>query len=114
VIRYVCNKILLIISGMGFFNNAVLDRSFAIDIVEICIFSRDELKREVMYHFCWREYPEYRNNQVLLYVTIKKVNELLAYTYSKLYGIPSMSLGFFSIYGLVGRLDMVYLGFANK
>jgi len=49
-----------------------------------------------------------------LYAATKKADELLAYTYSRLYGIPATGLRFFTVYGPLGRPDMAYFGFTNK
>lgn len=49
-----------------------------------------------------------------LYAATKKSNELLAYSYSKLYDIPSTGLRFFTVYGPAGRTDMAYFSFAEK
>lgn len=38
----------------------------------------------------------------------------MAHSYSKLYGIPSTGLRFFTVYGPAGRPDMAYFGFTNK
>ncbi|MCD7900056.1 MAG: NAD-dependent epimerase/dehydratase family protein [Bacteroides sp.] len=43
---------------------------------------------------------------VSLYAATKKANELLAYTYSGLYGIHAIGLRFFTVYGPWGRPDM--------
>lgn len=43
---------------------------------------------------------------VSLYAATKKSNELMAYAYSKLYGIPATGLRFFTVYGPWGRPDM--------
>lgn len=51
---------------------------------------------------------------VSLYAATKKSNELLAYSYSKLYNIPSTGLRFFTVYGPAGRPDMAYFKFTNK
>lgn len=51
---------------------------------------------------------------VSLYAATKKSDELLAYCYSKLYGIPSTGLRFFTVYGPAGRPDMAYFGFTDK
>lgn len=51
---------------------------------------------------------------VSLYAATKKSNELLAYSYSKLYDIPSTGLRFFTVYGPGGRPDMAYFNFTNK
>ena len=53
-------------------------------------------------------------NPVSLYAATKKSNELFAHCYSKLYGIPTTGLRFFTVYGPAGRPDMAYFGFTNK
>lgn len=54
------------------------------------------------------------DNPVSLYAATKKSNELMAHAYSKLYGIPSTGLRFFTVYGPAGRPDMAYFGFTDK
>ena len=54
------------------------------------------------------------DNPVSLYAATKKSNELFAHAYSKLYGIPSTGLRFFTVYGPAGRPDMAYFKFTNK
>ena len=51
---------------------------------------------------------------VSLYAATKRTDELLAYSYSKLYNIPSTGLRFFTVYGPAGRPDMAYFNFTNK
>lgn len=51
---------------------------------------------------------------ISLYAATKKSNELMAYTYSHLYHIPTTGLRFFTVYGPFGRPDMAYFGFTNK
>ena len=51
---------------------------------------------------------------ISLYAATKKSNELMAYTYSHLYGIPTTGLRFFTVYGPFGRPDMAYFSFTNK
>ena len=51
---------------------------------------------------------------ISLYAATKKSNELMAYTYSHLYDIPTTGLRFFTVYGPLGRPDMAYFGFTNK
>lgn len=51
---------------------------------------------------------------VSLYAATKKSNELMAYSYSKLYKIPVTGLRFFTVYGPMGRPDMAYFKFAKK
>lgn len=54
------------------------------------------------------------DNPVSLYAATKKSNELFAHAYSKLYGIPSTGLRFFTVYGPAGRPDMAYFQFTQK
>lgn len=54
------------------------------------------------------------DHPISLYAATKKSDELMAFTYSHLYGIPSTGLRFFTVYGPFGRPDMAYFGFANK
>ena len=54
------------------------------------------------------------SNQVSIYAAIKRYNELLAKTYYNLYGIKSVGLRFFTVYGSWGRPDMSYFKFMNK
>lgn len=51
---------------------------------------------------------------ISLYAATKKADELMAYSYSHLYNIPSTGLRFFTVYGPFGRPDMVYFKFAQK
>ena len=48
-----------------------------------------------------------------LYAATKKANELMAHTYSHLYGLPTTGLRFFSVYGPWGRPDMAMFIFAR-
>lgn len=54
------------------------------------------------------------SHPVSLYAATKKSDELMAYTYSHLYGIPATGLRFFTVYGPYGRPDMAYYSFTNK
>lgn len=50
------------------------------------------------------------DHPISLYAATKRANELLAYSYAHLYGLPVTGLRFFSVYGPWGRPDMaVYL-----
>ena len=53
------------------------------------------------------------DHPVSLYAATKKANELMAYTYSHLYGIPTTGLRFFTVYGPWGRPDMAPFLFAD-
>ena len=44
---------------------------------------------------------------VSLYAATKKSNELMAYSYCKLYGIKATGLRFFTVYGPMGRPDNI-------
>ena len=48
-----------------------------------------------------------------LYAATKKSNELMAHTYSHLYGIPTTGLRFFTVYGPWGRPDMALFKFTK-
>lgn len=54
------------------------------------------------------------DSPVSLYAATKKCNEVLAYAYSEMYGIPATGLRFFTVYGPWGRPDMAYYLFADK
>ena len=51
---------------------------------------------------------------ISLYAATKKSNELMAYTYSHLYSIPTTGLRFFTVYGPYGRPDMACFIFTQK
>lgn len=53
------------------------------------------------------------NHPVSLYAATKKANELMAHSYSHLYGIPATGLRFFTVYGPWGRPDMAPMLFAK-
>lgn len=48
-----------------------------------------------------------------LYAATKKANELMAHTYSHLYGLPTTGLRFFTVYGPWGRPDMALFIFTK-
>ncbi|AVF34079.1 NAD-dependent epimerase [Rahnella sikkimica] len=53
------------------------------------------------------------DHPVSLYAATKKANELMAHTYSHLYGIPTTGLRFFTVYGPWGRPDMALFKFTR-
>ncbi|MDH6387279.1 UDP-glucuronate 4-epimerase [Dysgonomonas sp. PH5-37] len=53
------------------------------------------------------------DHPVSLYAATKKSNELMAYTYSHLYQLPTTGLRFFTVYGPWGRPDMAPMLFAT-
>jgi len=53
------------------------------------------------------------DHPVSLYAATKKANELMAHTYSHLYGLPTTGLRFFTVYGPWGRPDMSPFLFAG-
>jgi UDP-glucuronate 4-epimerase len=54
------------------------------------------------------------DHPVSLYAATKKSNELMAHTYSHLFGLPTTGLRFFTVYGPWGRPDMAYFSFTEK
>jgi len=53
------------------------------------------------------------DHPISLYAATKKANELLAHTYSNLFGIPATGLRFFTVYGPWGRPDMALFMFTK-
>ena len=54
------------------------------------------------------------DNPIALYGATKKANELMANTYSHLYGLNTTGLRYFTVYGPWGRPDMAYYLFTDK
>ncbi len=54
------------------------------------------------------------DHPVSLYAATKKSNELMAHTYSHLFGIPCTGLRFFTVYGPWGRPDMALFTFTRR
>jgi UDP-glucuronate 4-epimerase len=54
------------------------------------------------------------DHPVSLYAATKKANELMAHTYSHLYGLPTTGLRFFTVYGPWGRPDMALFKFTRN
>lgn len=54
------------------------------------------------------------DHPVSLYAATKKANELMAHTYSHLYGLATTGLRFFTVYGPWGRPDMALFIFTRK
>lgn len=53
------------------------------------------------------------DHPISLYAATKKADELIAHTYSHLYGLPMTGLRFFTVYGPWGRPDMAYFKFTR-
>ncbi|WP_417879621.1 NAD-dependent epimerase [Vibrio sp.] len=53
------------------------------------------------------------DHPISLYAAAKKANELMAHTYSHLYGLPTTGLRFFTVYGPWGRPDMALFKFTK-
>jgi len=51
------------------------------------------------------------DHPLTLYTATKKANELMAHSYSSLYGSPITGLRFFTVYGPWGRPDMALFKF---
>ena len=97
------------------------------NVLEACRYSYGEGRRGVEHLIYASSSSVYGSNKkipystddkvdhpVSLYAATKKSNELFAHAYSKLYGIPSTGLRFFTVYGPAGRPDMAYFGFTEK
>lgn len=54
------------------------------------------------------------DHPVSLYAATKKADELMAYTYTHLFGMKTTGLRFFTVYGPAGRPDMAYFSFTQK
>lgn len=54
------------------------------------------------------------DHPISLYAATKKSDELIAHVYSHLFGLPTIGLRFFTVYGPRGRPDMAMLIFADK
>tara|TARA_X000000368_G_scaffold417948_1_gene415880 strand:+ start:3736 stop:4695 length:960 start_codon:yes stop_codon:yes gene_type:complete len=54
------------------------------------------------------------NKPISLYAASKISNELIAYSYSQLFGLSTIGLRFFTVYGPYGRPDMAYFIFTDK
>jgi UDP-glucuronate 4-epimerase len=53
------------------------------------------------------------DHPISLYAATKKSNELMAHSYSHLFGLPTTGLRFFTVYGPWGRPDMSYFKFTR-
>ena len=53
------------------------------------------------------------DHPISLYAATKKANELMAYAYSHLYGLDTVGLRFFTVYGPWGRPDMALFKFTK-
>ncbi|MBU2022265.1 MAG: NAD-dependent epimerase/dehydratase family protein [Gammaproteobacteria bacterium] len=53
------------------------------------------------------------DHPVSLYAATKKANELMAHSYSQMYGLPTTGLRFFSVYGPWSRPDMAFYKFTE-
>jgi UDP-glucuronate 4-epimerase len=54
------------------------------------------------------------DHPLTLYAATKKANELMAHSYSSLYGLPTTGLRFFTVYGPWGRPDMALFLFTKN
>lgn len=61
--------------------------------------------------FCTQDKTDHPES---FYAATKMSNELMAYAYSKIYGIPMTGCRFFTVYGPAGRPDMAYFLFADR
>lgn len=96
------------------------------NVLEACRHSRDDAGEGVRHLIYASSSSVYGDNTrmpygteartdspVSLYAATKKCDEILAYAYSQLYGIPATGLRFFTVYGPEGRPDMAYFKFTD-
>lgn len=92
-----------------------------LNILEIC---KDTKVRHLIYASSSSVYGANRkmpfsvhdnvDHPLSLYAASKKANELMAHTYSSLYGLPTTGLRFFTVYGPYGRPDMALFMFTKS
>ena len=70
------DKVLMITGGTGSFGNAVLKRFITMDVKEIRIFSRDELKQDNMRHEYQAKYPEASNKLKFYIGDVRDINSV--------------------------------------
>ena len=72
--------------------------------------------KKVVYASSSSVYGKYKDvdQPASLYGLTKRVNELQAFYYKELYGLESIGLRFFTVYGPYGRPDMAIFGFTKK
>ena len=95
---------------MGFFN--VLEACRLFDIKNL-IFASSSSVYGSSKIFPFKE-KDITNKPLQFYSSTKLSNEVMAYSYSKIYKINIIGLRFFTVYGPWGRPDMAYFSFAKK
>ncbi len=95
---------------IGFFNILEACRNFP---VKQLLFASSSSVYGNSQTFPFKE-TETTDNPVSFYAATKKSNEVMAHTYSHLYGIPSIGLRFFTVYGPWGRPDMAMFLFTKN
>lgn len=95
---------------LGFYNILELCRDFPVDhLIYASSSSVYGSNKKVPF-----EENDFVDKPLSLYAATKKSNELMAYSYSHLYDIPTTGLRFFTVYGPMGRPDMAYFKFIDK
>lgn len=97
------------------------------NMVEACRYAKEKLEKPVKHFLFASSSSVYGNNEktpytesdntdhpVSLYAATKKADEVIGYSYAKLYGIPMTGMRFFTVYGPAGRPDMAYYKFTEK
>ena len=95
---------------IGFFN--VLEACRLYNVKDLVFASSSSVYGESKI-FPFKE-KDIKNNPLQFYASTKLSNELMAYSYSKIYDIQVIGLRFFTVYGPWGRPDMAYFSFAKK
>ena len=93
----------------GFFNIINLSRMYK---VKHFLYASTSSVYGDQKHFPAQE--KFNTDQPLsFYAATKKCNEIIAYSFSNIYGLPTTGLRFFTVYGPYGRPDMALFKFAN-
>jgi UDP-glucuronate 4-epimerase len=94
---------------VGFFNVIDLCKTYKINRF---IYASSSSVYGLTDNECFSELDK-TDTPISLYAATKKSNELMAYTYSHLYGLTTIGLRFFTVYGPWGRPDMAPFIFSD-
>jgi UDP-glucuronate 4-epimerase len=93
----------------GFFNILQLSKDLG---VERLVYASSSSVYGNVTELPWSE-EQRVDTPISLYAATKKANELMAHNYTHLYGLPTVGLRFFTVYGPMGRPDMAMWTFSD-
>ena len=93
----------------GFLN--ILELSKLYNVKKLYTLPQVQFMEEMRAHFRRKNNTD---KQIQFYAVTKKTNELMAHTWSSLYGIQTIGLRFFTVYGPWGRPDMALYKFVSN